>query len=768
MLRGAKTVSSSFMTSVKRELPTLAMPPKRTTDIREQAMQATDLVETTRRQALVLGAGGLLTMAPLQTPSFAMIGDMAGLSWANNAMRWAQVAFTEEDPPSYDPNFWFDLFKKTHVEAVCLSAGGCICFYPSKVPLHYRAKYLGDHDMFGEMVKGARALNMSVIARVDPHAMSDEAFAAHPEWAACTEDGKPRRHWAAADMYVTCQNGGFMFDFMPAVLKEITDLYQPEGFFGNRWAGSGMCYCNTCRTKFRAATGLELPTSNDPQDPQRKAYIQWNTDMRWKQFKLWDDTVKASKKDCFFSPNGGMNDPNNVTIPIVAIDRQGRSGTTPVWMMGKYAKQVRAYMQNLPVCGLFNVGIEDENRWKDSVQSGPELEAWAHSGIAQGFRPWYCKFNARIFDARWVQPVERIFQWHYANDKYMRNTANFARVAMVNSTQSGIFTAGGTAFAAGDGVRAAQRVTDSQNGYYQALMEARIPFEMADDRQLEPQHIARYRVLVLADIAALSDKQCQQIRDYVAAGGRIVATGETSLYDETGRKRANFGLADLFGCDYVKTDAGVKNSYLTPRHPHPLTRGLENAPRIIAATQQITVKPHDAAKQPLTLVPSYPDLPMERVYTMTPQTDIAMVFCRQVGKGRVVYFPMDLDRTFWEVLAEDHLVLLRNAVDWAMEEAQPMTISGPGVVDIAYWQQQNSVAAHIVNMNNPMMMKGPYREMIAAGPYAVSMVIPEDKKIGAVKLLESGEVPKTSRNGKRLVVQVPRVRLHEVVAVDII
>ncbi|HZQ39161.1 MAG TPA: alpha-amylase family protein, partial [Rhizomicrobium sp.] len=507
----------------------------------------------TRREAMMLGAGGLLALVPFDAPAFAMTGDMAGLPWANNAMRWAQVAFTEEDPPRYDPNFWFDLFKKTHVEAACLSAGGDIAFYPTQVPLHKRARDLGNRDMFGEMVRGARALKMSVIARVDPHAMSEEAFAAHPEWAACTEDGKPRRHWAAADMWVTCQNGGFMFDFMPAVLKEITDKYQPEGFFGNRWAGSGMCYCQTCRTKFRAATGMELPTTNDPQNPQRKAYIQWNADMRWKQFTLWNDTVSASKKDCFFSPNGGLNEPDKVMHPLIAVDRQGRSGTTPVWAMGKYAKQVRAYMQNLPVCGLFNVGIEDENRWKDSVQRGPELEAWAHSGIAQGFRPWYCKFNARIFDARWVAPVTKIFQWHYANDKYMRNTANLARVAMINSTQSGIFTAGGTAFTAGDGVRAAQRVTDSQNGYYQALVEARIPFEMADDRQLEPQHIGRYRVLVMPDIAALSDKQCQQIRDFVQTGGRIVATGETSLYDETGRRRANFGLADLFGCDYVKT-----------------------------------------------------------------------------------------------------------------------------------------------------------------------------------------------------------------------
>jgi hypothetical protein len=275
-------------------------------------------------------------------------------------------------------------------------------------------------------------------------------------------------------------------------------------------------------------------------------------------------------------------------------------------------------------------------------------------------------------------------------------------------------------------------------------------------------------VLVLPDIAALSDKQCQQIRDYVMAGGRIVATGETSLYDELGKRRANFGLADLFGCDYVKTDNGVKNSYLTPRHPHMLTKGLEDAPRIIAATQQITVRPHDSGKQPLTLVPSYPDLPMERVYTMVEQTDTPMVFCRQIAKGRVVYFPMDLDRTFWEVLAADHMLLLKNAVEWAADEPSPMTVKGPGLVDVSCWRQKNSLAAHVVNMNNPMMMKGPYREMIPAGPYTVSLRIPPGAKVGTVKLLEGGAVPKTSRDGNWLVVEVPRIRLHEVVAVDLV
>jgi hypothetical protein len=254
----------------------------------------------------------------------------------------------------------------------------------------------------------------------------------------------------------------------------------------------------------------------------------------------------------------------------------------------------------------------------------------------------------------------------------------------------------------------------------------------------------------------------------VNAGGCIVATGETSLHDATGKRRANFGLADLFGCDFAgKIDAPVHNSYLTPYPPHPLVRGLENAPRIIATVAQIHVTPHDKARQPLTLIPSYPDLPMERVYTFVTKSDIPMVFCREIGKGRVVYFPMDLARTFWEVMAGDHLLLLRNAVEWAAGEPQPLTVAGPGFIDVAYWRQKDSLAAHLLNMTNPMSMKGFYREILPAGPYVVRMTLPSDAKPKSVKLLESGKPAKSSRDGDSLMVEVPRVAVHEIVAVDL-
>jgi len=97
-----------------------------------------------------------------------------------------------------------------------------------------------------------------------------------------------------------------------------------------------------------------------------------------------------------------------------------------------------------------------------------------------------------------------------------------------------------------------------------------------------------------------------------------------------------------------------------------------------------------------------------------------------------------------------------------------MTVHGPGMLDISYWRQANSLAAHLVNMSNPMMMKGPYREIMPlTGPFTVSLALPAGAKIGAVKLLESGAAAKSHRDGDRLTVEVPRIHLHEVVAIDL-
>ena len=490
---------------------------------------------------------------------------------------------------------------------------------------------------------------------------------------------------------------------MTEVTREIVALYKVDGIFSNRWAGSGMCYCEHCRANFRAASGLDLPRTNNQHDPARRAYVDWRQQRLFELWRLWDSEIRKINPAARYIPNSGggatadldMKTIPATSLPILFADRQARSGVTAPWANGKNGKEYRSTMGAKPIGGIFSVGVEEPYRWKDSVQSAPEIRLWVLDGVANGLRPWFTKFAASLNDRRWLPVVEDLYVWHHRNERYLRNERPLARVGLVYSQQTNRFFG---------------RTEDHTLGYYQALIEARIPFEMVHDQLLDAAHTDPFKVLVFPNIAALSTRQCDQIRDFVRRGGSIVATNETSLYDEWGARRQDFGLADLFGASFDgQIDARMQNSYLRLENRHPLLAGLEDTPRIINGVSRVHTRGGEG-NSPLTLIPSYPDLPMEEVFPRVPKTDIPEVFVRDIGKSRVVYFPWDIDRTFWEVLAPDHLKLLRNAVTWAANEPAPVTVTGPGVLDVAIWKQASSMTVHLVNLSNPMMMKGPIRE----------------------------------------------------------
>jgi hypothetical protein len=450
--------------------------------------------------------------------------------------------------------------------------------------------------------------------------------------------------------------------------------------------------------------------------------------------------------------------------PMLVADRQARRGLMPPWAIGMNAKEYRAVMGGKPVIGLFSVGVEEPYRWKDSVQGGEEIRLWAADLIANGMRPWFSKFAGVLHDPRWLAPVEEVFRWCHGAERYLRNERPLARVGLVYSQQSAW---------SGDSARVRERVEEPALGWYQALVESRIPFELVHDRLLDDEHLAAFRTLVLPNVEALSDVQCAQIAAFVRRGGGLVATWETSLRDENGAERRNFGLRDLFGVSFVGRRPGpVRNAYLCLEHAsapgHPLLRGLEDAPRVIHGVWQLDVAPRQAfPRPPVTLVPSYPDLPMEKVYVREERRDVPQVFLREEGPGRVVYFPWDVDRTFWEVLSPDHLKLLRNAVAWASNEEPPVTVDGPGVLDVTVWRQKGSLTVHLVNLTNPMMMKGPVRELLPVGEQRVRVRVPDGLRAKRVHLLVAGTAPAFRQSGEWLETTVPPIRAHEVVAVDL-
>ena len=685
--------------------------------------------------------------------------------WLDGPMRWVQLAFVERDPGHYDPDFWLRYFKRIHADGALLSAGGVVAFYPTQIPLHHRSDFLGNADTLGYLVEGCRKQGMKIMLRTDPHAARQNVHDAHPDWIAVTADGQKRRHWANPDLWVTCALGPYNFEFMTQVNREIMTRYQPDGIFSNRWSGHDICYCEHCQRNFRAASGLELPTKADKLDPTYRQYGAWRIKRLRELWALWDSEIRQQRPVSRFIPNGF---PDKVLTgreaDLFFADQQARRGLTAPWANGKGAKELRSTLGLKPLIGIFSVGVEEEFRWKDSVQSEAEIRIWVAEGTANGMRPCFVKFGGNIYDKRWMEAVANLYENYYKNEKYLRNTAPLARVGVVYSEQTDR-NYGGKPWQ--------QKSGDHLDGIYHALVESRVPFDMVNDRLLTPGDLQRFKLLILPNIAALSATQCGQLRTFVENGGSLVATFETSLYDEDGKQRPDFGLASLFGVSYDQPVEGpMRNSYLHLRHgakddqTQLILKGLEDTPRIINTIYRVGVKPTIPFPSPITLIPSYPDLPMEDVYPRVAETDTRELYLRQVGKGRVAYIPGDLDRSFWQLLSTDHGQLLSNVIEWALDEEPVAAVTGPGVIDVNVWRQEKSMTVHLVNLTNPMLLKGPFRELIPVAAQ-VTVRVPANTTITGVKLLMSGQALQFNRKGNKVTVVVPRILDHEIVALDL-
>jgi hypothetical protein len=115
----------------------------------------------------------------------------------------------------------------------------------------------------------------------------------------------------------------------------------------------------------------------------------------------------------------------------------------------------------------------------------------------------------------------------------------------------------------------------------------------------------------------------------------------------------------------------------------------------------------------------------------------------------------------------DHLRLLRNAVAWATNEPLPVEVEGPGVLDVTVWRQQQSMTVHLVNLTNPMMMKGPLRDVFPVGPLRLRVRLPAGASPKKIQLLTAGTTLPLRQSAGVVTLSVPSVAVHEVVAIDL-
>ena len=635
-------------------------------------------------------------------------------------------------------------------------------YYQSAVaPL---APGLGARDLLREFLDAGREAGVAVIAYADSK-WDTQRFLEHSAWA-IRKDGKVRANDARADLRIwpMCPNSPYL-EYFKDILREVT-AYGPAAVYIDNFGMALGCECRFCANAFREAEGEELPARQDWGDPVWQVYRRWS---RERNFALARGLVAAIRSvdpemvvvfnRGIFRSMTGVGNPedirefaheiaDNVHAEAAVhfygqsfghINEQcafGRAIETPMWTWVEYPVLPWSYVS----CPQAEVKIK------------------AAKVLANGARPmvWSVPCGPEC-DKRGMEGVAEVFGLAARCPEFFNEAERLPFLGVVYSSQTM------EEYCRGD-----EAVFDEcQKEFEGTLALARrthIPADVVLDGQVSQERLSRYRALSLPGVAALSEDQRREIRAFVDAGGGLIATFNSSLCDECGDRRDDFGLADVLGarferelahrtlhrsCAYSALDAG---SPITSEFGQGFL--LPEAGRCLGVKETCRAVRLSAL---LTRCRYYCDYAGER-------TDYPGMLANEFGKGRAVYIPSQFGRTYAEFGFPDYARLMRAAVEWVTRGQALIRTSLPDTVEVTLNRSATgALVLHLVNCSADLSR--PVERVAQAPGGTVQIRLDEPGPRRARALVADAELP-CRAEADFLHVELPVVGEYEVVIIE--
>jgi hypothetical protein len=642
------------------------------------------------------------------------------------------------DPVHSNLDWWRKYWHDTKVGGIIVNAGGIVAYYPSEFKTHYRAVGLGDRDLFGDYLRAGREEGLAILARMDINRATKDFYDEHPDWFVVHPDGTPHM---ANGRYFSCVNSDYYKTYIPQVLEEIIVKYAPDGFTDNSWTGVNrevICHCDNCRRKFTAEYSLDLPVRADWSDPVYSRWIRWSYSCRMENWDLFNKvTRELGGENCLWlgmvnanpmSGHGQLCDLKEVgkRSHIVMCDHQSRdslSGFEQNSLNGSLLHGLSGWDKIIPE-SMANY-VRGKRSFRLGSNPSKETQLWVLDGIAGGISPWFHHIGANQEDRRQFNNMPPVMQWHENNEAYLFNRTPVANVGLVWSQENTDYYGRN---------EAREKVSLPWHGFVRALTRGRIPFV-----PVHVDHIARdasqLDVLILPDIAVMSDQQCQAVKDFVEAGGSLVFTGATATLDEWGKVRDDFPLESITGIKHLhEVDGATSNAssswafydahnYMRlPEARHPLVEGFSDTDILPFGGRIHRVEAGEQLQTVTTYIPSFPIYPPEFSWMREPSTDIPLILAGEhASGGRLCYMAGDIDRCYGRTHLPDLGDLLKNAVRWAAQDSLPVEIEGPGYLDCKLYRQSGRLILHLINLSGANTYPGYVEEFLPVGPITISV-----------------------------------------------
>lgn len=663
----------------------------------------------------------------------------------------------------FDAEKMVKVMKDANANTLRFGTMGFYALYQSSfLPKH---PDLGERDLLAKIIRRCHGEGMRVFTYVPVgHPLSTETYERYPHWARRTIENKPcfRTGWAKGlpDWYHICLNSPY-YQVIHNVVKEICEGYDIDGMYfdGPYFSNFGeeffsICYCPGCKTKFQNRYGIDLPqvkniTDINWNDKTLRLYLEWCTNIEAetlaslsKEVKTLKDIPLICNRDCYdYYPMKSRVSAQAKYVDGLLFEgrRNFQEKLEDVQSWGSAGKIIWNYT------GLWDL-------WPRTSFGRLTLKLEGLITLAAG-GTLLIGANRFFYDQSELKVVRELFSFMDDNSEILSDLQMSKFIALPYSE--------GTAERYGRG-DPEKRYNSFFRSFFTVLRDMHYPFNMIPEEVLFSEgYLEKYKVICLSNLACMSDEQADMIRKFVRKGGGLVATYETSLYNEKGDKRDNFALSDLFNAKYVGESDVMFDTYLKIRTSHPSVRS-SSPDKLIPQTEYLIIK---AIKEKGVVADI---ISGEKVVSPG-------IITNTFGSGRVVYIPSSLERLyssevfrqFYKRIPQFRQVL-EDALCWVLKDKVLCSINAPNGVSTVLAEKKGIYVLHLINYTGDKYEE-PFCYIESITPVRnikVRIKLPQDSSVKTLRLIMGKEQISYTQNNNLLEFTIPEIQEYEAVVIE--
>lgn len=581
--------------------------------------------------------------------------------------------------------------------------GGYAIFNGAVAP---KDRHVGDADILTFLDRELHKRDMKLIVMNMGSHCARFTAKEHPEWRCRNAQGEYYKICVDLD-YAMCLNSPYS-NFLLQELAEFLPRYRIDGLYIEGLYGHLECYCDYCRTEFLNTYGYDIPV-----DPVQRcadpAFNRFRADVITNFIRRVKKVIREKSPDTVFMP-------------------------CPSWFEGAFA--------DFNAWGKYADATTLERQWGYKRDTGSLFEIGLSMQVMRaltGRPPFGTLFLAWGVDANYSPCTPQHYRLNFGEILLYGGTPQLHAQTIFENDQSGMPVVR-EMFDLVEKVRPclldahlvhyAALVIDWTDfkasghfkGYYKALIEKHIPFEVISKQALTTEAINRYKVILLPNVTHLSDEEIDAIKQFNASGGGVVMTYRTGSCYPDGRLRTDYPLLSI---------AGVSGPYGIETNPITVTDSDHSK---CDQTYYRIVKEHDIGVNTVnrlqsvegsyveveltsgTAIAEALDFDYSRMHRHHPVTGYypgrpinpLIVVNDKEDNGRVTYFASEFDKATYTIGLLGTLDTLAQAAVWTAAEQPPVEYDMPPTVEAAahYSPEQNAYTLLMVNQTTNELHPG--------------------------------------------------------------